>query len=128
MARVTEERGARKPREGRKKWNVLSTLDHERSEITKRAQMAEKSVSRYMIDAALGRSVTGRRDQLRIILLLSEIERQLETIAAPFRSATDFEQAVTVMVSLAEIEAAVLRIAHGADLDPASDSDEGDKC
>ncbi len=38
----------------------MNTLEHEEKEIMKRAELAGKSVSRYIIDAALGRSVTGR--------------------------------------------------------------------
>jgi len=85
-------------------------------------------LSRYIITAALGKSVTGRRDQLRTVQLLTEIERQMESIAAVCRTAASFEQALPALLSLAEIEGAIMQIAGDADRDEVWDDGEGPAC
>lgn len=104
---------------GRKKWSVLNVTDEERRDIEQRAKEARLPVSRYIIQAARNKSVTGRRDQREAICRLMKIEDLLETIAAPCRKARTFEDALPALLALCGISTAIDRITLGV-------SDEAD--
>ena len=110
----------------RKKWNGIYASTEEVEAIKALAQESGLSMTEYVIRAALRKSVTGRRDQVRIALLQVEISRKLEEIAAPCRAAGSFEEALPALLTLAENEAHIRRIAEkdGA----GSDAAEGSAC
>jgi hypothetical protein len=110
----------------RKKWNGIYASPEEIAAIKALAQESGLSTNEYVIRSTLRKSVTGRRDLVRIVRLLTEISRKLEEIAAPCRAAGLSEEALPALLALAEIEAHIRRIAE-SDSD-GSDAAEGNAC
>jgi hypothetical protein len=96
-----------------KKWNGIYVTAEEKKAIAERAKATGLSISRYVVEAALGKSVTVRRDRARILRKLLLVEQQLEDVALFFRSAPSFDIAINGLLILRRIEADIHRIASG---------------
>lgn len=110
----------------RKKWNGIYASTEEVEAIKALAQESGLSMTEYVIRAALRKSVTGRRDLVRIVRLLTEISRELEEIAAKCRAAGPFEEALPALLALVEIEAHIRSITENGGAGP--DAAEGTSC
>lgn len=97
------------------KWNGIYATPEEKAAVAERAKAAGLSISRYVVEAALGKSVTVRRDRARILRKLLLVEQHLEHIALFFRSTPSFDIGLNGLLVLRRIEADIHRIASGSE-------------